>query len=117
MTIYRSSLHFPLYGFTTVNLGVSLLTPMELKYLNQLIALNLASIRDGGIGENTCRQIGENIFETFKKEGGDDSQAGITAMQNVCKAILTCCLDGTIRTRYVSMAWNGVGDQNEYWLA
>jgi hypothetical protein len=94
--------------------------PVELdnsleKYVTKLSNLPLNSIIDRGEGEKKCREIGQSIFDKYKKQSRGDSLAGREAVVTVCDNIAFSAIDGRLRKQYIERAWDGIGDKSWSW--
>lgn len=68
--------------------------------------------------KQACKDLGQKIFNHYKKEGGSDHAFGkvvriFTALAYNSKGIKTD--EWTIFRNAVAKAWNGIGDLSERW--
>lgn len=97
--------------------SASMVDTPKARYIKQLTDLPLDSILDQGEGQKRCKEIGQKIFDEFKKECGGQTQGGMRAVQKICKAIRTAAPDGRLRSGYIERAWHLIGDENWFWMA
>jgi len=119
---YKSSkLHQRIYVSshkTFLNYLNDLYPPLSSKmkgYLDALAAFPLNSILDRGEVEKKCHDIGQKIFDDYKKKQNGDSFEGKKAVQDICDTLRTYSDDGNLRKQYVERAWAYIGDKNWKW--
>jgi hypothetical protein len=80
-----------------------------------LFSVSVDSIVDNGEGEEQCKQIGQQIFDHYKRAAEEDSEAGGRAVLRICEAAKVLTHDGLVRKTHIERAWNGVGDVTWHW--
>lgn len=90
----------------------------EAEYIQKLISITpLDSIIDRGEGEQSCKAIGQEIFDKYKEEAAGNSWAGKHAAVRICEAVISRAIDGSLRKQYIERAWDGIGDDTWRWQA
>lgn len=87
----------------------------EKKFADQLCALPLNSILDGGVGEAKCKALGQEIFDHFKARNYGSSESGKTVVVQICESMRMRATDGHLRKQYIERAWDGIGDATWRW--
>lgn len=93
------------------------LTRQEQTFLEQLSCLSSQAIRAGGTEKEQCRQIGQTIFNLYKKKNDGNSLAGKAALQRIYSALsfVRSHEAGELRSA-IKDAWVGIGDNSCRWL-
>lgn len=90
----------------------------EAEYIQKLISIMpLDSILDRGEVEQSCKAIGQEIFDKYKGEAPGNSWAGKLAAVKICEAVESRAADGHLRKQYIERAWDGIGDDVWRWQA
>lgn len=80
-----------------------------------LYSISVNSILDGGEVQKKCKQVGQEIFDHYKKNSQGDSSAGMEAVVRICDAAKVLTSKGSIRKSHLERAWDGIGDSNWRW--
>lgn len=116
-TFFDSSTFPTTYGVSSRPQKKPQLSKSEQEYVSKLTSIQpLDSILDRGEVQKKCKEIGQEIFDKYKRENGGNSFAGKDAAQRICNAVLFSCSDGQLRKQYIEHAWNGIGDKNWNWI-
>lgn len=92
------------------------LSPRARQFADRLASIkSLDSILDGGTVESACKAIGQEIFDKYKSETGGNSLAAEAAVRRICDAVKGIASDGSLRSRYIERAWDGIGDDKWRW--
>ena len=67
-------------------------------------------------GERNCREIGEKAFDDLTENSHGDSWAASEAVKRICDSLVSLTPDGKLRKQYVEKAWDGIGDDNWWWM-
>lgn len=80
-----------------------------------LFSVDTDSILDRGVTEKRCKEIGQEIFDYYKKLAKGDFEAGRSAVKRICNAAVVLTPNGTARRDSIECAWDGIGDSNWRW--
>ncbi len=74
------------------------------------------SFLDRGETEKRCNEIGQEIFDHYKKAKNENTEAGKAAVIRICDAARCLTTDGVVRASHIEAAWNGIGDDSYHFL-
>lgn len=89
----------------------------ETEYAQQLLSFKPVGFIIGqGEVQQSCKDIGQKIFDHYKTIGGY-SLAGKNALVKILEAVSLIATDGPLRKENITRAWEGVGDDVWQWKA